>query len=406
MLSEVENIKRGSVVATVEFDTGRRLIGVATANLMPGPNGIAPLSKQGAFQVQEQAETTETVDLVQALTNANTVEDAIAETVDLPMLDQQTTAQPLKEPVSSDIITENPVQVENPSAMTTFEVPQIEIPEVPQEETVPVAIDIQMPVIAETVVANEPSETNESLFEGAQVQETPAIETQMNESMLTNETQTTNVVPVAEENIMDTIPTTTPDVTIPTFNIDFPVISEPTAETPVQETVSVTDAAVETIPPVETITVEEVPTVQETVVEEVPAVQETVVEEVPVVQESVNEEVPVVQEPVNEEKTDELPQEEIAQEETESQNKDTKEELKEIIHQHRVIIQDCANAISRIAEELTKAAKSLEDLENKTMELVGNNKETVTKVEEIVQQGNTLVNEAFDRINAITTPRM
>ena len=395
MLSEVENIKRGSVVATVEFDTGRRLIGVATANLMPGPNGIAPLSKQGAFQVQEQAETTETVDLVQALTNANTVEDAIAETVDLPMLDQQTTAQPLKEPVSSDIITENPVQVENPSAMTTFEVPQIEIPEVQQEETVPVAIDIQMPVIAETVVANEPSETNESLFEGAQVQETPAIETQMNESMSTNETQTTNVVPAVEENIMDTIPTTTPDGTIPAFNIDLPVISEPTAETPVQETVSVTEAAVETIPPVETITVEEVPAVQETVVEEVPAVQETVVEEVP-----------VVQEPVNEEKTDELPQEEIAQEETESQNKDTKEELKEIIHQHRVIIQDCANAISRIAEELTKAAKSLEDLENKTMELVGNNKETVTKVEEIVQQGNTLVNEAFDRINAITTPRM
>ena len=311
------------------------------------------------------------------------------------MLDQQTTAQPLKEPVSSDIITENPVQVENPSAMTTFEVPQIEIPEVQQEETVPVAIDIQMPVIAETVVANEPSETNESLFEGAQVQETPAIETQMNESMSTNETQTTNVVPAVEENIMDTIPTTTPDVTIPAFNIDLPVISEPTAETPVQETVSVTEAAVETIPPVETITVEEVPAVQETVVEEVPAVQETVVEEVP-----------VVQEPVNEEKTDELPQEEIAQEETESQNKDTKEELKEIIHQHRVIIQDCANAISRIAEELTKAAKSLEDLENKTMELVGNNKETVTKVEEIVQQGNTLVNEAFDRINAITTPRM
>ena len=59
MISEVQNILRGSVLSTVQYDTSRKLIGVSTANLVPAANGVAPLSKQGAFQVPEKTETVE-----------------------------------------------------------------------------------------------------------------------------------------------------------------------------------------------------------------------------------------------------------------------------------------------------------------------------------------------------------
>lgn len=490
MTSEVQNILKGSVVTTVEYDTGRRLIGVSTTNLIPGANGVAPLSKQGAFQVPEKADALETVDFVQAISNVQGQDDAIAETVDLPMLDQQPAT--LKEPVHSDVITENPVQVENPASMGSFDLPSIEMPtqpEQPVEEVTPVAMDIQMPQMTDAIVADEPTGTNDQIFEGSEqpaptsiletnpvaenvpVAETPAETVPAAEPMTVQEnivvenpqsvvpeitvpdnTPTTTYetpivdiqLPVIEEkkdeDIMGSIPTTTPDTTIPTFNIDIPVINVPGEETPtivenkVEEVVATPENPTigqeptqEQVPTPEV--VEPAPLVDQAapIPEEIPTVDITqpqpseeptpeaevtqpkpvpeVIEAVPMAEVAEPEPVPEVSEEtevpeVVEENVNELPQEEPKEEIKEVEG------LKEVIHQHRVIIENCATAIAKIAEELQKAAKSLEELETKTVAIANQKVETTTKVEEIVQQGNTLINEAFDRINAISGPKL
>lgn len=450
MTGEVENILRGSVVTTVEYDTSRRLIGVSTSNLIPGTNGIAPLAKQGAFQMPEKTEVIETVDFVQAITNAQSGEETIAEKIDLPMLDQQPT---LKEPVHSDVITENPVHVEDPSAMTSFELPAIEIQKSePVVEETPVAADIEMPEMAAAVVADEPTELNEQLFEGATpvpatsileeavtpaVAEEPVVqnvetaneveqvaETQMDIQAPVDVTPTIDIqLPIIEEknnDIMNSIPSTTPDTTIPTFNIEMPVINAPgTENTEVEETI--VEEMIEEVPVAETVndvvpenqTTQEPEIVENTTPEAVETVEEavSVTPEVPV-EETVAEEEKVEEaqaEVVVEQKEEpvvELPQEVVETAEPEQKNENNVEGIKDIIYQHRVIIENCANAIAKIAEELSKAAKSLEELETKTIEMNTTKEETTAKVEEIVQQGNSLVNEAFDRINAMSAPRM
>lgn len=449
MTGEVQNILKGSVVTTVEYDTGRRLIGVSTSNLIPSANGVAPLSKQGAFQVPEKADTMETVDFVQAISNVQGQDDIIAETVDLPMLDQQ--PAPLKEPVHSDVITENPVQVENTASMGSFDLPSIEMPiqpEQPVEEVTPVAMDIQMPQMTEAIVADEPTGTNDQIFEGSEqpaptsilestpvaevapitetpVAEVPEVSPTIEMSVNTEIESSQNVVPeitmptetpvstyeppivdiqlpVIEEkknkDIMESIPTTTPDTTIPSFNIDIPVINVPGEENKMTE--NKTDDVTTTI---DNPTIGQDVTQESTEVEPVVEQSTAIRNEVPPVEAAQLEPVPEVAEPVEEiaeEKANELPQEESKEEKKEAEG------LKEIIHQHRVIIENCATAIAKIAEELQKAAKSLEELETKTMEIASEKIETAGKVEEIVQQGNTLINEAFDRINAISGPKL
>lgn len=455
MTGEVQNILKGSVVTTVEYDTGRRLIGVSTSNLIPSANGVAPLSKQGAFQVPEKADTMETVDFVQAISNVQGQDDIIAETVDLPMLDQQ--PAPLKEPVHSDVITENPVQVENTASMGSFDLPSIEMPiqpEQPVEEVTPVAMDIQMPQMTEAIVADEPTGTNDQIFEGSEqpaptsilestpvaevapVTEVPEVSPTIETSVNTEIESSQNVVPEItmptetpvstyeppivdiqlpiieekkNEDIMESIPTTTPDTTIPSFNIDIPVINVPGEENKMTE--NKTDDVATTI---DNPTIGQDVTQESTEVEPVVEQSSAMTNEVPPVEAAQLEPVPEVAEPIPvpeiteaepveeiaEEKANELPQEESKEEKKEAEG------LKEIIHQHRVIIENCATAIAKIAEELQKAAKSLEELETKTMEIASEKIETAGKVEEIVQQGNTLINEAFDRINAISGPKL
>ena len=378
MTGEVENILKGSVVTTVEYDTGRRLIGVSTANLIPGPNGVAPLSKQGAFQVPEKTEVTETVDFVQAISNAQNAEDAIVETVDLPMLDQQNA---IKEPVHSDVITENPVQVENPSAMSSFDLPKIEMPTnvTPTEEVAPVAIEIQMPEMTDAVVADEPTGLNEQLFEGAApVEETtaaveaapiveevpivvevasevvedepvaptidiqlPVIEANNNAEVIEQNNIEKEIEVNNNENIMEAIPSTTPDTTIPTFNIEMPVINaveevapEVVEETPVAEVVPV-----ESPTPVEEVVENVVPevTVTEPQPVEEPALKVEVSEEVTP---EVVEETPVEEVAVQQDASAELPQEETEKQTEETPEQKEENGIKDIIHQHRVIIQD------------------------------------------------------------------
>ena len=57
MVSEIENIQKGIVVATVEDNVNKRIIGIGSSTVTPDPvTGIAPLLKQNAF-TKEQVES-------------------------------------------------------------------------------------------------------------------------------------------------------------------------------------------------------------------------------------------------------------------------------------------------------------------------------------------------------------
>lgn len=162
MTSEVQNILNGRVNATHDFQQ-KKVIGVSTNNLIPGPNGIEPLAKQGAFKQPE------TIDFAQAITDANQSEaDPIEETLDLPVIDEDNN-KGLKIPVIPEIISEENVKTASPSFLDSFQMPQI-----PGQSTEPVieekddyrpVIDIQMPVMPDTVLGGEPTGPQEELFE-------------------------------------------------------------------------------------------------------------------------------------------------------------------------------------------------------------------------------------------------
>lgn len=407
MISEVENIKKGLVVSTVEFDTSRKIIGVATANLVPGPTGIAPLEKQGAFQVQNSSET---IDFAQALNNAQSnANDQIAEKIELPVLGTNVENNGLKAPVTSDVISENPVQVENPSNLTGFEIPNIEaVQEEVQEEvpTEPVALDIQMPEMPSAVVADEPTGMNESLFEGAAPQTTSILdetvpttepvpsqepiqqpEIQMNVEIPTEPLKETAPETV-NENIMGAIPTTAPAEEIPKFDIEMPVIGD-VAKTEVAEVLP------ETV---------EQPMASEQVAEAAP--QTPIVESTPVV-----EETPELTPNLQEEPPAEL---------VEDANVD--EVLKTYKESMEAIISNFNKAQLELLNECVAALKKMKSVKNevveeaieKTVEQQPVQETTVPVVQQAPQQqtqaelapGNPLESAAFEIIDAMSAPKM
>lgn len=199
MISELEKIQSGLVETTVEFDTQRKVIGVATTNLLPNENGIVPLSKQGAFQIVEQA--VETVDFTEAVNDVqNSNNEELIEQLDLPVLGETQEPSTLQEPVHSDVLTESPVSVENPGDLSGFKIPEPVVEEEPavMEPIGPVVADIQMPQMPETIVANEPEVTNQDIFESIPTlqQEEP----QVNDApQLTQSEEILNSIPTAEQ---------------------------------------------------------------------------------------------------------------------------------------------------------------------------------------------------------------
>lgn len=348
MTGEIQNILKGSVRTTVEYDTSKRLIGVATSNLIPGPTGEAPLGKQGAFQKVE-AEITAQPPMQDSIPAPAEVQNQVPQTE-------------LKEPSSSSVITENPVQVQDPSAMTSFEMPEIKLPSSLQPQaqpSAPQAVEIEMPKMTDEVVANEPVGTDENLFEENQAPSQP--ETAVSNDQQTQSNQMVDIklpvieAPQADETQKQTTGEVEQKVTVPEIKIDIPVMNTPVETNATTQTDSILNP--EAAPNTE----------------------------------------PMAEEP----KTEVLPQEE--KKEPEVSNAKAAENLRDIIHKHRTVIENCADAIAKIAEELKNAAKSLQELENETMQIAGTKEETTAKVEAIVDQGNTLVNEAFDRINAIAS---
>lgn len=413
MISEVENIKKGLVVSTVEYDTSKKIIGVATTNLSPGPNGIAPLEKQGAFQVQNTAET---IDFAQALNNAQAAtNDQIAEQIELPVLGAQTESNGLKAPVTSDVISENPVQVENPSKLTGFDIPDIEA--VQEEEKVeetaqPVALDIQMPEMPDVVVATEPTGTNESLFEGAQPQETTSIleetapaatetaqpqetlqqeATQVNIEMpsMPSETAAETQPATVAENIMGEIPTTAPAEEIPTFDIEMPAIGE-VAKTEVMETIP------------EQTTQQTAEETQAVVSEPAPVVEQT---------QEILSETPAVTEESKVEKVDNTSN--VMPDIAEETNAD--EVLKAYKESMEAIISNFNKAQLDLLNECVEALRKMQSVKKEKVEQVPEQQPVQETTQVAVQQqptqqaltpGNPLESAAFEIIDAMSAPKM
>ena len=252
MISELEKVQRGLVEATVEFDTQKKVIGVATTNLLPNEKGIVPLSKQGAFQ-QEQVET---VDFMGAIENAQQPkQEEVLEQLDLPVL-TDTTVQPigLQEPVHNDVITGSPVSVESPEDLSGFKIPQPIEEEAPSvmEPIGPIAVDIQMPQMPQTIVANEPEEFNASIFE----ENLPVMESisdapsPVNPELMVNSEEILSSIPTATptneqppmfepavEEVVPPMNNIMPDIDIqmPLLQEEVPVANEQEVITPVQE---------------------------------------------------------------------------------------------------------------------------------------------------------------------------
>lgn len=386
MISEVEKIKQGLVEKTVEFDTQRKVIGVSTTNLLPNENGIVPLSKQGAF------EPVETIDFSDAV-NQNAPQEEIIEQLDLPVLDSTPQAGTLPEPVHNDVLTGSPVSVENPQDLSGFKIPEPVIEEEPSvmEPVAPAAIDIQMPEMPETVVANEPETMDANIFETPLQEETPVL--------------------TQSEEILNSIPSTTP------VN-EQPPMFESVTETPVMENVNIEIPLIEedTATPLEEVVQPVVEPISEEVVEE-PTIEQP------------ETEIPI-QEPISEPGTELEP---IQEENLPSLNNEKAEEKSNEINQNAIfeeyrklvdpILAKYTTAIQEAANIFNERLKEIEQEKNKELEetyaKINNQSNVINEqvsVQEQIQEtraqmvppvnnmlntGNNLVDDAISRINAI-----
>lgn len=363
MISEVEKIKQGLVEKTVEFDTQRKVIGVSTTNLLPNENGIVPLSKQGAF------EPVETIDFSDAV-NQNAPQEEIIEQLDLPVLDSTPQAGTLPEPVHNDVLTGSPVSVENPQDLSGFKIPEPVIEEEPSvmEPVAPAAIDIQMPEMPETVVANEPETMDANIFETPLQEETPVL--------------------TQSEEILNSIPSTTP------VN-EQPPMFESVTETPVMENVNIE------IPLIEEDTATPLEEVVQPVVE---PISEPVTELEPIQEENL----PSLNNEKAEEKSNEINQNAIFEE--------YRKLVDPILAKYTTAIQEAANIFNERLKEIEQEKnKELEEtyakinnqsnVINEQVNVQEQIQETtaqmVPPVNNMLNTGNNLVDDAISRINAI-----
>lgn len=445
MISELDKVQRGLVEATVEFDTQKKVIGVATTNLLPNEKGIVPLSKQGAFQQEE----VETVDFMGAVENAQQQnQEEVLEQLDLPVL-TDSSAQPvgLQEPVHNDVITSSPVSVESPEDLSGFKIPQPIEEEAPSvmEPVGPVAVDIQMPQMPETIVANEPEEFNANIFEESM----PAMEPVSNTPSPVNPELVVN-----SEEILNSIPTTTPtneqppmfepateevvppmnnimpdiDIQMPLLQEETPVVNEQATVEPVQE--AQTEVPSMFMPTMEPVTPEIMTPVTETtevtpVTPVTEAIDVTPVTEVtnsaPVVETTLPEVEPMVNvEPTvkeNVSETTDKPIEKAEEQEFNNANSAVDEYLKlmkkyesTIEEAHRVFIE----GLKQIEEKFSSksnivASTELNPVENKVVEPVlpeiqpmQQAMPEVNQTNNMMLPGNNLVQDAMNMINAMS----
>lgn len=162
MISEVDNILKGRVESTVEYEAARKIIGISQANLTPGEDGVVPLAKQNAFVTEtkeEEVVALETLDFSSDVKPAD-------ETSSI----EQSSIPGLKEPEFNDVAVDAPLEVTSPKELSGLNMTaSSEVSEKPQAsepvEEVSGTIDIQMPQMPDKIVGLEPTEVDSNLFE-------------------------------------------------------------------------------------------------------------------------------------------------------------------------------------------------------------------------------------------------
>lgn len=148
MINEKETILKGLVVSTADYDTGKKIIGISSANLTPNESGIVPLSKEGAFS-EEKVETLPNTEVIESLSF-------------LPSDSEENT----------EVKENNPLSDINPQALNEMNVDILKGLDISGEENKEETIDEQGPTVNENmempvmeeVIAQEPEQINDDLF--------------------------------------------------------------------------------------------------------------------------------------------------------------------------------------------------------------------------------------------------
>lgn len=215
MICEKETILKGLVMKTADYDTGKKIIGISSANLTPNEAGNVPLSKETAFvkptleEVHPNSEIVESLNFVPSETEN---QEKIQESNPLDTKDEIQESNPLLE--------SDPLADINPQRLNEIEVDIFKgietIPEEKVEEKVPVvSTDLEMPVM-EQVIAQEPDSVNEDLFASL-----PSLENLTQEQTLENVTTPESVVETIEEPLVP-VDVSTPESVLS----DLPLLTE------------------------------------------------------------------------------------------------------------------------------------------------------------------------------------
>lgn len=181
MFSEKENILKGLVVSTADYDTGKKIIGISSANLTPNEEGIAPLSKENAFVKEIKEQELPNTEITESLTFLSTDDSEPKEEI------QET----------------NPLSDINPQGLNEISVDVLKgldgISEEKEEETTVPIVDanLELPEMEE-IVAQEPDKVNEDLFASLPNLENLTQETMPKEEILTSIGEVTDG-PIIEE---------------------------------------------------------------------------------------------------------------------------------------------------------------------------------------------------------------
>lgn len=178
MTSEIENLEKGLVVSTMEYDANKRIIGIGTQTITPNSvTGIAPLSKQGAFTtIVQNNNISQNVGTMLE----NNFEQSIP-TQSPTMTGQSQSFTTIPTPTLNDSITTKSVNVEIPGALGNLstindvtEPIRNSFSEIAKSMPIPAQQTQQMPIgtvpILEPVapqqeiLATEPLNANDQLF--------------------------------------------------------------------------------------------------------------------------------------------------------------------------------------------------------------------------------------------------
>ncbi|NLC48111.1 MAG: hypothetical protein GX758_01955 [Tenericutes bacterium] len=210
MISEVEQILKGKVVTTVDYENNKKIIGIGQATLTPTADSPAPLSKQGAFEVvvSNQDTLASAAEKVLGIDTNNAVP-----IIDPAVLEQQTTNRDfiIPEPQTTEnVISVAPVFLDNEGANLENEEVKVEAEEALDTPVIP-PFDTTFnpnelpPVSTESVVGAEPLGVNDALFQQPTLEEVTADVTNNENDIKPLNTELPNVGHIEEPQVLENV---------------------------------------------------------------------------------------------------------------------------------------------------------------------------------------------------------